>query len=218
MSRLIFCSGLRTWRHGSICIPSLRMTDLRLVGDDGACPYFWPIGNRWILPFFSHMSGGQYLLGDYDMERDKFVVTSAGLFNFGASTPSGVHAPSATPDGDGGVIIIHNMNPGYPSDGWNQIMSLPRRVTLGKHEDELKIEPAGDIESVRGAHTHIGETVLPANEELVLGGVSGNAMELVLEIDSKDSPMVELNVSALAEPRRIHAHIVLQGSRLPHTP
>jgi beta-fructofuranosidase len=32
-----------------------------LVGDDGACPYFWPIGDRYILPFFSHMSGGQYL-------------------------------------------------------------------------------------------------------------------------------------------------------------
>ena len=182
---------LATWEYLHPFTEDDRFT---LVGDDGACPYFWPIGDRWILPFFSHMSGGQYLLGDYDMERDKFVVTSAGLFNFGASTPSGVHAPSATPDGDGGVIIIHNMNPGYPSEGWNQIMSLPRRVTLAKHEDELKIEPAGDIESVRGTHTRIGETVLPANEEVVLDGVSGNAMELVLEIDAKDSPMVELNV------------------------
>ena len=36
------------------------------VGDDGACPYFWPIGDRHILIFFSHTSSGQYLLGDYD--------------------------------------------------------------------------------------------------------------------------------------------------------
>ena len=171
-----------------------------LVGDDGACPYFWPIGDRWILPFFSHMSGGQYLLGDYDMERDKFVVTSAGLFNFGASTPSGVHAPSATPDGEGGVIIIHNMNPGHPSEDWNQIMSLPRRVTLGEHEDELKIEPAGDVEALRGEHVHIDDTVLPANEELVLEGISGNAMELIVEIDANNAPMVELNV--LRSPNR----------------
>ena len=102
---------LATWEYLHPFTEDDRFT---LVGDDGACPYFWPIGNRWILPFFSHMSGGQYLLGDYDMERDKFVVTSGGLFNFGASTPSGVHAPSATPDGEGGVIIIHNMNPGLP--------------------------------------------------------------------------------------------------------
>jgi beta-fructofuranosidase len=171
-----------------------------LVNDDGACPYFWPIGDRWILPFFSHMSGGQYLLGDYDTERDKFVAAAHGLFNFGASTPSGVHAPSATPDGKDGVILIHNMNPGYPSEGWNQIMSLPRRLTLSKYEDELNIEPAGDIESLRGRHRRVGEMVLPANQEVVLDEVQGNAIELALEIDAKDSPMVELNV--LRSPNR----------------
>ena len=58
-----------------------------LIGDDGACPYFWPIGDKHILAFFSHKSGGQYLLGDYDTERDKLVVTSAGLFNFGPALP-----------------------------------------------------------------------------------------------------------------------------------
>ena len=164
-----------------------------LVGDDGACPYFWPIGDKHILPFFSHMSGGQYLLGDYDQERDKLVVTSAGLFNFGASTPSGVHAPSATPDGQGGLIIIFNMNPGYPTEGWNQIMSLPRRLTLEGGE-ELRMEPTGDVESLRYDHRQVGETTLPANEEVVLEGIEGNAMELQLEIDPMDASMVELNV------------------------
>ncbi len=188
---------LATWEYLHPFAEDDRYT---LVGDDGACPYFWPIGDRWILPFFSHMSGGQYLLGDYDMGRDKFVVTSAGLFNFGASTPSGVHAPSATPDGEGGVIIIHNMNPGYDTEGWNQIMSLPRRLTLGEREDEINIEPAGDIESLRGDHQHIGETVLPANQEIVLDNIQGNAMELDLEIDAQESPMVEINV--LRSPNR----------------
>ena len=164
-----------------------------LVGDDGACPYFWPIGDKHILPFFSHMSGGQYLLGDYDQERDKLVVTSAGLFNFGASTPSGVHAPSATPDGQGGLIIIFNMNPGYPTEGWNQIMSLPRRLTLEGGE-ELRMEPTGDVESLRYDHRQVGETMLPANEDVVLKGIEGNAMELQLEIDLMDASMVELNV------------------------
>ena len=164
-----------------------------LVGDDGACPYFWPIGDKHILPFFSHMSGGQYLLGDYDKERDKLVVTSAGLFNFGPSTPSGVHAPSATPDGQGGLIIIFNMNPGYPTEGWNQIMSLPRRLTLEDAED-LRMEPTGDVESLRYDHRQVGETTLPANEEVVLEGIEGNAMELQLEIDPMDASMVELNV------------------------
>lgn len=164
-----------------------------LIGDDGACPYFWPLGDRHILAFFSHMSGGQYLVGEYDKERDKLLVTSGGLFNFGPSTPSGIHAPSATPDGNGGLIVIFNMNEGLETEGWNQIMTLPRRLTLVK-DDQLKMEPAGDIESLRYDHRHLGFTALPANEELVLEGIEGNAMELNLEVDPKDAPMVELNI------------------------
>ena len=98
-----------------------------LLGDDEAYPYFWPIGDRHILLFFSHISGGQYLLGDYDTEREKFIATSHGNLNFGEATPSGVHAPSATPDGRGGVIAIFNVNAGKPTPGWDQIMALPRR-------------------------------------------------------------------------------------------
>jgi len=164
-----------------------------LVGDDGACPYFWPIGDKHILLHFSHMSGGKYLLGDYDTARDKFVVTDGGDFNFGAAAPAGVHAPSASPDGKGGVIVIFNMNPAKPTEGWNQIMTLPRRLTLSGQE-QLAIVPAGDIESLRGEHRHVDTMTLPANKEVVLDGVRGNAMEIVAEIDPKGSPMVELNV------------------------
>ena len=164
-----------------------------LVGDDGACPYFWPIGDRYILPFFSHMSGGQYLLGDYDTKNDKFKVTNHGKFNFGAWGPSGVHAPSATPDGKGGVIIIFNMNPGKPTGEWDQIMTLPRRLTMIS-KDDLGIEPAGDIESLRYNRQEVKNMKLPANKEVVLKNISGNAMEINLEIDPKMAPMIELNV------------------------
>ncbi len=163
------------------------------IGDDGACPYFWPIGNRYILPFFSHMSGGQYLLGDYDTRNNKFMVTNHGKFNFGAWGPSGVHAPSATPDGKGGVIIIFNMNPGKPTGTWDQIMTLPRRLTLTGKED-LGIEPAGDTESLRFNPQSVKNMKLPANKEIVLNNIKGNTMELNVEIDPKMSPMIELNV------------------------
>ncbi len=163
------------------------------VGDDGACPYFWPIGSRYILPFFSHMSGGQYLLGDYDTRNNKFIVTNQGKFNFGAWGPSGVHAPSATPDGKGGVIIIFNMNPGKPTGTWDQIMTLPRRLTLNGKED-LGIEPAGDTESLRFNPQSVKNMKLPANKEIVLNNIKGNTMELNVEIDLKMSPMIELNV------------------------
>ena len=115
------------------------------------------MGDRHILVFFSHLSGSQYLIGDYDTERDKFVVDAHGLFTFGPVFPGGVHAPTAFPDGEGGVIVMFNMNPARPTgrmdnylsgffggtegwlqegDGsqfardWDQILTLPRRLTL----------------------------------------------------------------------------------------
>ena len=160
---------LETWEYLHPFTEDDRFT---LVGDDGACPYFWPIGDRHILLFFSHMSGGQYLLGDYDKERDKLVVTSGGLFNFGSITPSGVHAPTATPDGHGAVVVIFNMNPGMPTEGWDQIMTLPRRLTVDG--DDVRIEPAGDLESLRTAPVEAGPLTLPANEEVVLDDVAGD--------------------------------------------
>lgn len=164
-----------------------------LVGDDGACPYFWPIGDRHILLHFSHMSGAHYLLGDYDTAREKFVVTWGGRFTFGSFAPGGVHAPAATPDGRGGLIAFFNVNVGKPTPGWNQIMSLPRRLTLiGR--DELGQEPAGDIESLRTRHLGAEPRTLPANREVVLPGVEGKALEIDLEIDPCGSPMVELDV------------------------
>ena len=181
---------LATWKY---LHPFVEDDRYSLVGDDGACPYFWPIGDRHILLHFSHMSGGKYLLGDYDKRRDKFVVAAGGDFNFGSYDPCGVHAPSATPDGKSGVIAIFNMNPGKPTRGWNQIMTLPRRLTLiGK--DQLGIEPAGDVESLRGRRQHVGAMTLPANEEVVLKNIRGSAMEIVAEIDLKGASTIEMDV------------------------
>jgi beta-fructofuranosidase len=107
--------------------------------------------------------------------------------------PGGVHAPSATPDGKGGVIVIFNMNHAKPTKGWNQIMTLPRVLTLAG-KDDLRIEPTGDIESLRTSHQRVGKTQLPANQEFVLENMRGNAMELVAEIDDRKTQMFEMNV------------------------
>lgn len=179
--------------HWDYLHPFVEGDRFTLPGDDGACPYFWPIGDRHILLFFSHMSGGQALLGDYDTAREKFVASSHHKFNFGAYGPSGVHAPSAAPDGEGGVVVIFNMNQGKPTDGWNQIMTLPRRLTLLGAET-LGVEPAGDVESLRRDHRQMTDLTLPANQEIVLDGMGGNAIEIGAEIETGDASLVELNV------------------------
>ena len=183
-------ADLQTWEY---LHPFVEGDVFGMAGDDGACPYFWPIGNRHILLHLSHMSGGKYLLGDYDTQRDKFSVTSGGDFTFGPCTPGGVLAPSATPDGRGGVLAIFHMS-SASGKGWtDQFMTLPRRLTLIE-SDALGMEPAGAIDSLHGAHVAVGPLPLPPNRELVLEHVRGNAMELRLEIDPRDAAMIELDV------------------------
>jgi len=183
--------------------PFLEDDHYGMVGDDGACPYFWPIGtkaqNKHLLLHFSHTSGGKYLIGDYDTERQKFAVTDGGDFNFGPVSPGGTHAPSACPDPENpaAVVGLFNMNPGmtYQNSNvhWNQIMSLPRRYTIDG-DGKLKTEPAGDIDSLRRDHEGIASADLPSNSEVVLEKVRGNAMELIAEIDPRNAQVIELKV------------------------
>ena len=172
------------------------------VGDDGACPYFWPIGDKYILLFFSHSSGGQYLLGDYDEEKQKFHVTYGEKFNFGPPGPGGVHAPSAAPQQDGSVIVIFNMNPAKKTEGWDQIMSLPRRLTLSQSGNSVDVSPVGDIESLRDELTEFASFELPKNSDVAINDLpnrtgpafQNNSFELNCEIQPSDASVVQLDV------------------------
>lgn len=170
------------------------------LGDASACPNFVPIGGRHLFLSFSHTFGGQYLLGDYNTGTHRFKPTAKGRFNHGRVSPGGVHAPSAAADGQGGVIHLLNINDGRHDDEWDQILSLPQQLTLGA-DRRLRIAPVAALASLRRDHKTVTETRLPANREIVLKGIRGNAMELVLEIDPKEARTVQLNIlrSAHAE-------------------
>jgi beta-fructofuranosidase len=47
---------------------------------------------------------------------------------------------------------------------------------------------------LRGNHQQVGETRLPANQEIVLDAIKGNTLELEAEIDPQLSRWVQLNV------------------------
>lgn len=140
------------------------------------------------------MTGGQYLLGDYDTKDNKFRVTSG-------SGHAGIGPPSSTPDGKGGVIVVASCWGAY---------TIPRLVTLiGK--DEVGQEPAGDISSLRYDAKHLGPMKLPGNQEIVLNGISGNAMEISAEIDMKNSQIIEMNVLRSSKKEEYTRIIVYKG-------
>ncbi len=197
-NRLVSSKNLVDWTsHGAFLednpFPLVSLGGSNPWIDATACPGFVPIGSKHLLVSFSHATGGQYLLGDYNQQSHKFKPYAQGQFNHGTVSPAGVHAPSVAADGKGGVINILNINDGESSKEWDQIMSLAQRLTLGP-DSQLRMAPVEAVASLRGVHQHIGKTVLPANEELVLDSIEGNTMELAVEIDPEMSRWVRINV------------------------
>lgn len=170
-------------------------------GDDGACPYFWPISeDKYILLHFSHQSGAHYVIGTYDTENQRFLDCRGGPLNgaCNSSVYGGVHAPTAAVAPDGSVVAIFNQVEGcraYTPGGY-QVAGLPRRLGVaGPFEDELTQRPAPVLDAMRKNAIVLEYVHLPAGEEIVLPGISGNVMELQLELAPADTlPTIDVAV------------------------
>lgn len=190
LPHLFFSTDLCNWTYQG---PFIEGDVFTTAGEDCAVPYFWPIGDKHILIFGSHQRGTQYLLGDWDEAAGKFSVCAHDRFCFGPVNNGGINAPTATPDDNGGVYLMHMLNHGLEIGDWNGIMSLPSRLRLGS-ENTIINEPIAALETLRTEHWHKGETVLPANRDVPLEQVSGNAIELVVKIDPREAREVCIEV------------------------
>jgi len=165
---------------------------------DGACPYFWPIGDqsdpakrRHLLLHSCHTYGSAWLLGTYDRDAKKFYPKSGEFWNRLGVTPCGIHAPSAFPDGKGGIIVINNMNHGKDTPGWNQIMTLPYRLTLLEN-DEMGMTPVDTVESLRDQKITKNNINLPANQEIVFNDIQGKSLEFHIVLDAASASAVQM--------------------------
>ena len=78
---LFFSDDLRNWTYRGLFVEGDIFTT---AGEDCACPYFWPFGDKHILVFCSHQRGSQYLIGDWD-EDGVFRPFAHDRFCFGAN-------------------------------------------------------------------------------------------------------------------------------------
>jgi len=170
----------------------------REPGDDGACPYFVPIGDgKRALFHFSHRCAPKYLIGEYDKDTHDFVPFIGGRFTSGYQV---MVAPSAFPCPDKSVAVIFNMMEQLPHEGWNGIMTLPRRMTLGgAWGDELCQTPFADMSSLHKDHRGIKDIPLTEGKRYIPDGISGNAFEMRLSLAPGNIPQT-LEVEVLRSP------------------
>jgi beta-fructofuranosidase len=75
--------------------------------------------------------------------------------------------------------------------GWSGVMSLPRVATLDA-TGELSFAPVPELESLRRDHARIGPRTVGTGE--VLAGVSGNQLDLELELELEPGSVFRLGV------------------------
>ncbi len=178
---LLRSEDLRNWEYRH---PFIENDCYGGVGDDGSCPYFVDIGEkgreRKLYVHFSHISGSAYAVGDFDAKREKFTVLGGGKFSCGHWSGGGLHAPSCSPDGKGGAVVIFNMN--APAEGAFPIMSLPQTMKLaGPGNNEIYLDVAEGVRSLRGRHVSSDPRIIRAGQTFSPDGFSGNCAEIRLE-------------------------------------
>ncbi len=156
-------------------------------GEDGGVPNFLPLGpDRYLLLFFSHKRASQYYIGAYDKQSHKFMPITHGRMTYNHMLRGALHAASATIDPKGRVIAFFNVKNDKHNQDKDNVVTLPRVLSLGE-DDTLLINPAEEVALLRGEKAVVGAMDIPANEEIVLPGIRGNAMEICARIDPCDA-------------------------------
>ena len=176
------------------------------LGNDGACPYFLPLGNRHVLFTFSHATGAYVTLGDYDPVTHRFTPDLTHKFNFGPVGCSSYQAPCAMSDGNGGIWFILNTKDADSHLERQGAMSLMYHLTLDE-QGELRMCPVSAIDSLHGRHGHTDRTRLESRKPVVFRE-HGKALDIQCELERGSARAFLLSVFQSQDGRE-HTDIVL---------
>ena len=159
--------------------------------EDCAVPDFFPLGDRHMLLYCTHLFGTQYYIGR--LEGEKFYPDTFGRMSW----PGGhLGGPRTLLDEKRRRIFFDWIRDTRAADnpdreryiqrdreaGWSGVISLPRILSLAD-DRTLRIEPAPEIEMLRMGHTVLSGIEVGANEEIVVEEINGNGIELAIEFE-----------------------------------
>ena len=164
----------------------------KMEGVDGECPNFFPLDDKWVL--IRSTRPVSYLLGDFDAQTVSFTKSGEpGVldYGFGDNPPEdrswtrGLYGTNAFADKARRRILLGWICGFKPKRGWNGCMSLPRVLTLDKHNNLIQA-PAPELQKLRGEHDRIRELTLNS-ESKRLDHVKGDTLEIVAEFAAGDA-------------------------------
>ncbi|MHC4477555.1 MAG: GH32 C-terminal domain-containing protein [Planctomycetota bacterium] len=156
---------------------------LAVPGEDIACPDFFKLGDKHVLLGISHPVGARCYIGRFDKKKEKFFPERHIRMNW----PGGnFFAPDSLEDDQGRRIFwtwitdARQITPERTTlPGFH---SLPRVMLLDK-DGTLLIKPVKELKSLRRNHRTLSDVKLAADSETTLPGISGDCLELTVEIE-----------------------------------
>jgi len=202
---LFFSKDLTNWEY---LHPLVEDAVFCTMGDDGACPNFWPVGNgKHVLTLFSHRTGSRYYVGEYDKKTHKFHIDYHRRFSHNGLIGNGIGTPSTSVDHKNRNITIFNYHEMF-KDG-NPLLSLgsgvfslpimlkakdrfpvndsPYKELEALRFNPLTIDPVPEVESLRFNGKKVENLEIQANEEIVLEGIGSKSVELKARIHIRDA-------------------------------
>ncbi|MDE0190805.1 MAG: GH32 C-terminal domain-containing protein [Gammaproteobacteria bacterium] len=157
------------------------------LDEDVSCADLFALGDKDVLLCISHRLGCRYYVGVWKDEQ--FHPDSHAQMSW---VDHSFFAPESLVDDKGRRImwawIMDEPQFGVRSHhGWSGTMSLPRVMTLDD-DGQLGMDVPEEIEALRQDAFRKEDIVLPADTDVAVDGVSGNSLELSIEMEgSEDS-------------------------------
>ena len=151
--------------------------------EDNMCPDFFPLGDRHMLLFISHNLGCQYYIGRYS--DDHFHPETHGRMTW---VDNAFFAPESLLDDQGRRIMWAWMRDGRETEtqqasAWSGVMSLPRVLWLA-NDGSLRMALPEEIALLRYNPRRVENLAVPINSDVALPAMSGNSIELSIEMES----------------------------------
>ncbi len=165
-------------------------------GEDCAVPDFFMLDGKGVLSFASHLRGAQFYVGSYADQR--FTPERHKRLAFAESRRTGAYCEGQTLEDDRGRRILFarfseaRFKYALIESGWAGICALPLVLSLAE-DDELLLDPAPELEALRGDHLSLRDLQVPANGEVTLD-ISGDALEMRTALEWEDAEEVGLKV------------------------
>ena len=161
-----------------------------LLDEDVSCAELFRLGDREVLLCISHRMGCRYYVGDWKNEQF-YPATHAQM----SWVDNIFFAPESLEDEQGRRIMwswlldFRDLGASFER-GWSGTMSLPRVISLSNDrgaEGHLRIEVPAEIEALRYRHFKAENIAIEADTEVLLEAVSGDSLELAIDMDGPDA-------------------------------